>query len=370
MDDVLRKRLETILAIVEQALADTRIPTEFGVLGNSPLERLIAELRGPAGAPGPQGSPGPAGSGGGSGTSYFNLVGTGYIGGDQTGDARGAVTLDVQSSHGSSSQVASGSHASAFGINSTASGDYSTAAGYKNTSSGYYSLTLGRNCQATMYSSTAIGSSTSATADNTFAAGNNCLASGDSSVAAGYTATASGASSVALGSEATASGTYALAIAACTFADPLINTTDHSVEIGADNTNKIHVDTQGLQFAGRFLPQLLSRTLSIDAKTVAATTLYTVPTGRSAVILGVIIRCTVATAVTVVATARLIGTSGTIVGATALTGLDTATEAFFLNVANSVFKLQVATDLIQLDITVGATATTQTFTVDLLGYLV
>lgn len=51
--------------------------------------------------------------------SYFNLVGTGYIGGDQTGDPRGAYSLDVQSYRAAATEVAGADYSSTFGTRNT-----------------------------------------------------------------------------------------------------------------------------------------------------------------------------------------------------------------------------------------------------------
>lgn len=134
--------------------------------------------------------------GGVSGDIQINAAGAfGTIGGlnlDQTGNARGASALDIQSIRSAVTKVASGSHAVAIGSNNTASGSYSTAAGEYNTASGNYTTVLGFDNTASAKYSTVVGnfnttaagyttiigdsnidSSTSSSADNTMVGNNN-----------------------------------------------------------------------------------------------------------------------------------------------------------------------------------------------------
>jgi len=116
---------------------------------------------------------------------------------------------------------------------------------------------------------------------------------------------------------------------------------------------------------------ILSTTTGINAKTVATTNLYTVPAGKTAIITGVIIRCTVATAVTVVPTLGVGIAAGEadIMPSTALTGLDLTTE-FYRYSVEGVVVTGAAAAVIKLGIDTGATATTMTIAVDLIGYLI
>jgi len=116
---------------------------------------------------------------------------------------------------------------------------------------------------------------------------------------------------------------------------------------------------------------ILSTTTGINAKTVATTNLYTVPAGKTAIITEVIIRCTTATAVTVVPTLGVGIAAGEadIMPSTALTGLDTATEFYRYSVEGTAVT-GAAAAVIKLGIDTGATATTMTIAVDLIGYLV
>ncbi len=116
---------------------------------------------------------------------------------------------------------------------------------------------------------------------------------------------------------------------------------------------------------------ILSTTTGIDAKTVATTNLYTVPVGKTAIITGIDILVTAATAVAVPPTVGVGIAAGEddIFNPTSLTGLDSTTE-LYRGVPLGTFVKGNAADVIKLGIDVGATATTMTITVILLGYLV
>lgn len=117
---------------------------------------------------------------------------------------------------------------------------------------------------------------------------------------------------------------------------------------------------------------VLSTTPGIDGKAVAATNLYTVPAGKIAVITGAFIRVTAVDALIVAATAGIGVAAGEadIAPAIALTGLNVAGEAFNVPLVVGVGISVAAAGVVKLGIDVGATATTLTLAVDLLGYLV
>jgi hypothetical protein len=118
-------------------------------------------------------------------------------------------------------------------------------------------------------------------------------------------------------------------------------------------------------------PTILSITTGINLKTVAATTLYTVPASRKAVITEAIVHVTAATTYTVGATVSVGQNSATyndIIPATALLALaaDNADELLDTNP----FVVVAASTAIKMDVSVGATATTATAQVILIGFLV
>lgn len=126
-----------------------------------------------------------SGSGGG-GSSYFTKVGTAYIGGDQTGDTRGAGALDVQSARDASSKVASGINSSAAGYGNTALALNAAAFGYNNSANGYNSATFGVRNSASNYGGCAFGYGCNAGGTHASAFGNSSQANGVNSSAFGY----------------------------------------------------------------------------------------------------------------------------------------------------------------------------------------
>lgn len=94
------------------------------------------------------------------------------------GNKRGGSAVDLQTSRGSASQVASGNYALVAGQRNTASGESAVALGYQNTASGSVSFAAGYNCIATD--------------PGAFAFGQNCEASGEGSIAIGNAVTARG----------------------------------------------------------------------------------------------------------------------------------------------------------------------------------
>jgi hypothetical protein len=115
---------------------------------------------------------------------------------------------------------------------------------------------------------------------------------------------------------------------------------------------------------------ILSTTTGIDLTSVATTSLFT-PSGHSAVVTGIIVRIT-AVNTFVTAGSISIGQNGSvndIIPITALTGLNT-TALFFPLTPAVVAALTISGNTISLKVTTGATATTLTGAVDLLGYLI
>lgn len=117
----------------------------------------------------------------------------------------------------------------------------------------------------------------------------------------------------------------------------------------------------------------LATITGIDAKAVAITTLYTVPAGKSLVVTDVVIRCTAFTvgAKTIQAVASFGGNFATYddylnsvtytIAAAARAIRDTVLDAAYpIYAAGSTFRLSIET---------GSDATTETWAVDVFGYL-
>jgi len=115
---------------------------------------------------------------------------------------------------------------------------------------------------------------------------------------------------------------------------------------------------------------ILSTTTGIDAKIATTTNLYTVPSGKTAVITGAVIRITTADTITVPPTLGIGIVAGeeNIFASTQLVGLDAGNEIYKFTSSGTLIS-GVATEVIKLGIDTGATATTMTITVDLIGYL-
>lgn len=130
----------------------------------------------------------------------------------------------------------------------------------------------------------------------------------------------------------------------------------------------------GLRAAGipSSTPAILSTVTGINAKTVAQTNLYTVPTGKTAVITAAIVRSTAASSITNGPTASIGFTSTAYsdiyVGQNMIT-LTGTTSIFGYSSVGALVSAAAAT-VIKFNITTGSTGTSQTVAVDLIGYLI
>jgi len=148
---------------------------------------------------------------------------------------------------------------------------------------------------------------------------------------------------------------------------------------GADTADKRITWTQALTylrgsvFGGALnltAPVVLSTTTGIDGKTVANTSLYTVPTGKTAIITGYVTRCTAATAITVGVSAGIGNIAGTNnIFASGASGI-TTTSQIFGNSLSGTSILTPAAGVIYYNLGTAATGTSQTLSVDLIGYLI
>ena len=147
-----------------------------------------------------------------------------YVGGDQTGNARGKKAIDIQSARSDVTQIASGlnsvclgsemkasAHSAAIGRASEATGMHSIAAGHTNVASGNHAAAIGYDNTASAGNSSAVGRYNSATNQDASAIGSGNEASGDRSSAMGHNNEASGTLAVCLGNNNVASGENAQA---------------------------------------------------------------------------------------------------------------------------------------------------------------
>ncbi len=119
---------------------------------------------------------------------------------------------------------------------------------------------------------------------------------------------------------------------------------------------------------------ILKETTGIDLKTIATHTIYSVPTGKKLILQDVIVLISADDTASVAATVRVGITAAftEFVGNTTLTGLLSAGQYLSLaeSAGTSTRKVMSNGDAVSLDITTGATATTLTATVYVIGYLV
>jgi hypothetical protein len=195
-----------------------------------------------------------------------------FVGGNQTGNARGKKAIDIQSARSDATQIASGlnsvcigsemkagphaaaigraseatgMHSIAAGHTNLASGNHATAVGYDNTASASNSSAVGRYNQATDQDANAIGSGNEASGDRSSAIGhnneasgtlavclgNNNVASGDNAQAHGEGSSANGDNALAMGKSSVANGDNSLAVGFSTQTDGSFSTA-----IGHNNT--------------------------------------------------------------------------------------------------------------------------------------
>lgn len=142
-------------------------------------------------------------------------VGTAWIGGDLTGNTRGANALDVQSLRDSSTQVANQWEGINYGIKLTNNGLASTAVGNNATiyqTSAYSTQDPSVACSLFGLNSSAAGGYSTVVGSGSVVDGNGCTAIGLQATAIGDIA--GDGSSTAIGATVTASGNYNIAVGA------------------------------------------------------------------------------------------------------------------------------------------------------------
>lgn len=115
-------------------------------------------------------------------------------------------------------------------------------------------------------------------------------------------------------------------------------------------------------------PLVLSSTTGINAKSTGTTTLYTVPSGKTAVITQAIVKCIAASSITNGPTCDIYTvSSGDIYASTAINALTTTSKIFgFTTTGMSISAASGST--ITFEIGTASTGTSQTISVDLIGY--
>lgn len=115
---------------------------------------------------------------------------------------------------------------------------------------------------------------------------------------------------------------------------------------------------------------LLSTTVGIDGTTTGTTNLYTVPSGKTAVVLIAIVRVTALSAFVGVGTGGIGVAAGEddIFASQAMTGLISTAKAYSFYNDDGPFTVSSASSVIKLGIDVAFVAGSCTLAVDLLGY--
>lgn len=146
-----------------------------------------------------------------------------------------------------------------------------------------------------------------------------------------------------------------------------LNTSNATIKTVADILNHGLISSDSIPPIG-----ILSSTVGINAKSTGQTTLYTVPAGKTAIITQAVVRCTAASSITNGPTASIGFTS------TAYSDIYMPENMLALTGTTSIFGYStvgmsasaVAATAIKFNITSGASGTSQTLSVDLIGYLV
>lgn len=149
----------------------------------------------------------------------MSRVGASIIGGNFTGNARGANAIDIQVLRGDPADatlVASGENAVLFGTSGKASGLNSVAVGNSPSASGEASVAVGASTIATGDDSVALGTEAQALAAAAVAVGLQVIAGAANAMAFGVAADAEGARSLALGYGAETSAADEVVIAGAT----------------------------------------------------------------------------------------------------------------------------------------------------------
>lgn len=121
------------------------------------------------------------------------------------GNKRGTNAVDLQTSRGAATQVASGASSFTAGGSNTASNSFAVALGSSNSATGVQSFAAGNNNTAGGAQGVALGNGNSAGGGQSFTVGNNNSASATYSFAIGNGTTASGLTSFSSGAQSTAS---------------------------------------------------------------------------------------------------------------------------------------------------------------------
>lgn len=141
-----------------------------------------------------------------------------------------------------------------------------------------------------------------------------------------------------------------------------------SINLATDITGTLPSANGGTGFTNA--PAIVVTVTGINAQTVATTTLYTVPSGKTFIPTEAIVRCTAATAITNGPTANVYTSSaGDIYASTNIAALTAVNKIFGWQTIGMSLSVP-AGGTVNFQITAGATGTSETVAIDLMGYLV
>jgi hypothetical protein len=135
-------------------------------------------------------------------------AGFAYVGGDKTGEGRGAGSMDVQGTRTNINQVASGQNSFAFGTKNRARGGDSVAIGTNNVAYNIASIAIGNDNEASQEGSVAIGEDNISGGRDSVAIGGNNDVSNGYGMAIGQYNNVSGIGSTAIGRQLTVDADY------------------------------------------------------------------------------------------------------------------------------------------------------------------
>ena len=135
----------------------------------------------------------------------------------------------------------------------------------------------------------------------------------------------------------------------------------------------LNTGTGGLQVNSLPVPLVLGQAIGVDLTAIGDTTLLTVPAGKTAIVLGVMIRPTNVSSANGDAVINL-GTNSTafdnILNGATLTGLDATTEVHYAAPTNGTYHAAAAAEVVTFRVATGDSGTTLDATIELVGYLV
>lgn len=314
-------------------------------------------------------------------------IGAGAVASNDFATSIGGGTASGNGATNIGSNTISGDDATAVGINNFVKGFAATAIGYINSAYADYSLAIGQNA--------VVGTNANPSANGVGSVALSLTGSGSPAVLKADTSLLIAGQATA-GGQLTAANTFyvnglkfvfsngslgTISATACGFdisrvTDALLMPKGSTAQrpTGVTGMDRFNTDVGDFEvyngaWQPRGRPGILSTTAGINAKTIANTLVYTVPSGKTCVVTAYVVRCTAASAITVGPSASVGTTAG---------GTDIATSQTMavLTGTTNIFNWPIvgmsvsSTTSVYFNIGTASTGTSQTIAVDLIGYLV